>query len=67
MDIVITLVDWILFIPLALCVGYLLFFAVASRFRSHLIDKKFEPQKQHRFLVLFPAYKEDGHLRPYAA
>lgn len=59
MDIAITLVDWILFIPLALCVGYLLFFAIASRFRSHLIDEKFEPQKQHRFLVLFPAYKED--------
>lgn len=59
MDTVFTLVDWILFIPLALCVSYLLFFAVASRFRSHLIDEEFKPQKQHRFLVLFPAYKED--------
>lgn len=55
----ITLIDWILFIPLALCVGYLFFFAIASRFQSHLIDRKFKPQKQHRFLVLFPAYKED--------
>lgn len=55
----ITLIDWILFIPLAFCVGYLFFFAIASRFQSHLIDRKFKPQKQHRFLVLFPAYKED--------
>ena len=55
----ITLIDWILFIPLAFCVGYLFLFAIASRFQSHLIDRKFKPQKQHRFLVLFPAYKED--------
>lgn len=59
MDILITFIDWILFIPLALCVGYLFFFAIASRFQSHFIDKKFRPQKQCRFLVLFPAYKED--------
>ena len=59
MNTLITLIDWILFIPLALCVGYLFFYAIASRFQSHLIDKRFIPQKQHRFLVLFPAYKED--------
>lgn len=59
MNTLITLIDWILFIPLALCVGYLFFFAITSRFQSHLIDKKFKPQKQCRFLVLFPAYKED--------
>ena len=39
MDILITFIDWILFIPLALCVGYLFFFASASRFQSHFIDK----------------------------
>lgn len=59
MDIVIALADWVLFVSLALCVGYLLFFAIASRFRPHLIDETFETDKRHRFLVLFPAYKED--------
>lgn len=59
MDTLLTIIDWMLFIPLTLCVGYLFFFAIASCFQSHLIDNKFKPQKQHRFLVLFPAYKED--------
>ncbi|WP_455585204.1 glycosyltransferase family 2 protein [Bacteroides sp.] len=59
MNTALILIDWIVFLPLALCVGYLLFFAVASRFRSHLIDEGRESYKQHRFLVLFPAYKED--------
>lgn len=27
-----TFIDWILFILLALCVGYLLFYAIASKF-----------------------------------
>lgn len=52
-----TFIDTILFILFALCVGYLLFYAVASKF--------YQPRKlsaartQRRFLVLFPAYKED--------
>lgn len=32
MNAVIYIIDWILFVPLAFCVSYLLFYAVASRF-----------------------------------
>lgn len=52
-----TLIDWILFSLLALCVFYLLFYAIASKFYR---PRKFSIAKtQRRFLVLFPAYKED--------
>ena len=57
MNAVIYMIDWILFVPLAFCVSYLLFYAVASRFyRSPQYPAA---RKQHRFAVLFPAYKED--------
>lgn len=52
-----TFIDWTLFILLALCVGYLLFYAVASKFYHP--RKLSEARIQRRFLVLFPAYKED--------
>lgn len=52
-----TFIDWILFILLALCVGYLLFYAIASKF--YRPQKLSEARIQRRFLVLFPAYKED--------
>ena len=52
-----TFIDWILFILLALCVGYLLFYAIASKF--YRPQKLSEAHIQRRFLVLFPAYKED--------
>lgn len=52
-----TIADLVIFVLLALSVGYLLLFAVASRLRrSHPIP---ETEKRHRFAVLFPAYKED--------
>jgi cellulose synthase/poly-beta-1,6-N-acetylglucosamine synthase-like glycosyltransferase len=53
-----SLIDWILFIILALCAGYLLLFAIASLFyrEKHYGDT----DKRHRFLVLFPAYAEDA-------
>lgn len=50
--------DRILFISFAVCVFYLLFYAVASRFyrpRNHP-----ETQQLNRFAVLFPAYKADN-------
>ena len=57
MNAVIYIIDWILFVPLAFCVSYLLFYAIASRFyRSPQYPAA---RKQHRFAVLFPAYKED--------
>ena len=52
-----TFIDWILFILLALCVGYLLFYAIASKF--YRPRKLSEARILRRFLVLFPAYKED--------
>lgn len=54
---VLTIADLVIFVLLALSVGYLLLFAVASRLRRpHPIP---ETEKRHRFAVLFPAYKED--------
>lgn len=54
---ILTLIDWILFIPLALCVSYLLVYAIASKFyRSPIYP---EADKLHRIAVFFPAYKED--------
>lgn len=50
-------IDWVLFIPLACCVAYLLFYAIASRF--YRAPHYPLPQKLRRILVLFPAYKED--------
>ena len=52
-----TFIDWILFILLALCVGYLLFYAIASKF--YRPRKLSEARILRRFLVLFPAYRED--------
>lgn len=52
-----TIIDWTIFTLLALCVCYLLFYAVASKFYQP--RKYAESRLQRRFLVLFPAYKED--------
>lgn len=51
------IIDWILFLPLSLCVGYLLIYAIASRF--YQVPRFPEARKQRRFIILFPAYKED--------
>lgn len=52
-----TIIDWTLFILMALCISYLLFFAIASKFYAP--KKNGDSQITRRFLVLFPAYKED--------
>lgn len=57
MNTLLTVLDWMLFLPLALCVGYLLVYAIASRF--YRAPRYPQATKQHRFAVLFPAYKED--------
>ena len=51
------IIDWILFTLLALCVCYLLLYAIASKFYRppHFP----EARKLRRFVVFFPAYKED--------
>ncbi len=57
MNHLLSLIDWILFLPLCLCVGYLLLYAIASRFFRAPVYP--QAPKLHRFAVLFPAYKED--------
>ncbi len=57
MNTLLTIADWILYVPLSLCVLYLLVYAIASRF--YRTPHYPEATKQYRFLVLFPAYKED--------
>lgn len=51
------IVEMILYIILALNVGYLLLFALASKFYRHRTYPI--PTKRAKFAVLFPAYKED--------
>lgn len=51
------IVEMILYIILALNVGYLLLFALASKFYRHRTYPI--PTKYAKFAVLFPAYKED--------
>lgn len=51
------IIDWILFTLLALCVCYLLLYAIASKF--YRAPHFPEAHKLRRFVVFFPAYKED--------
>lgn len=51
------IIDWILYIPLALCVCYLLLYAIASKF--YRVPRYPEAHILRRIAVLFPAYKED--------
>lgn len=51
------MIDWILYIPLTLCVGYLLLFAIASKF--YRAPQYPEARTLRRVVTLFPAYKED--------
>ncbi|MCE9271157.1 glycosyltransferase [Bacteroides fragilis] len=57
MHLILALIDWILFVPLALCVSYLLVYAIASKF--YRVPRYPEADKLHRIAVFFPAYKED--------
>ncbi|WP_458408775.1 glycosyltransferase [Bacteroides congonensis] len=51
------IIDWILYIPLVFCVCYLLLYAIASKF--YRAPHYPEAHTLRRFVVLFPAYKED--------
>lgn len=51
------IIDWILYVTLALCVCYLLVFAIASKF--YRVPRYPVAKTLRRFVVLFPAYKED--------
>jgi cellulose synthase/poly-beta-1,6-N-acetylglucosamine synthase-like glycosyltransferase len=54
------LIDWLLFIPVAITTLYLLGFAITSQFTN----KRDIPRSKHlnRFIVLIPAYKEDRNI-----
>lgn len=53
-----SIVEWICYILLSLCVMYLLFYAVASKFYH---PRQYPPTTEHaRFAVLFPAYRADN-------
>lgn len=56
-DLIIRFIDYVLFGYALLSVLYLLYFATASRLYRPVSCRKSD--KQHRFLILFPAYKED--------
>ena len=51
------IIDWILYIPLAFCVCYLLLYAIASK--CYRAPQYPEARMLRRVVVLFPAYKED--------
>lgn len=54
---IITIVDWTLFAVVAIAVGYLTVFAIASLFSKH--PHVPEAKQQNRFIVLIPSYKAD--------
>ena len=51
------IIDWALFLPVAITVAYILFFAIAATFRTHTTPPK--AKGQNRYIVLIPAYKSD--------
>jgi len=56
--IVLSILDWVIFILVALSVLYLIIYGIASKFYR---EKQFPDTKDFRkVLVLFPAYKEDS-------
>ena len=50
------IIDWVLYIPLTLCVCYLLLYAIASKF--YRAPQYPEARTLRHIAVLFPAYKE---------
>ena len=43
-----------------MCVLYLFIFAICSKFKSKFAIPVNNSAKQHKYLVIFPAYKEDN-------
>jgi cellulose synthase/poly-beta-1,6-N-acetylglucosamine synthase-like glycosyltransferase len=54
---IVTILELIIFFQFFLSIVYLLFFAIVSQKKHELYHRP--TKKQHRILVLFPAYKED--------
>lgn len=54
------IIDWALFIAVALTIAYMTFFSICSLFsRSHQVPKA---KRQNRFIVLIPSYKNDKNI-----
>ncbi|MDE7090033.1 MAG: glycosyltransferase family 2 protein, partial [Prevotella sp.] len=51
------IIDWLLFIPVALTVLYILVFSIAAMFWHREIPNK--AKQDRRFIVLIPAYHSD--------
>ena len=54
---ILNIFDWILFIPVAFTVAYILIFSISSLFLNKRIPSK--AKQDHIFIVLIPAYKSD--------
>lgn len=54
---ILNIIDWVLFVPVALTVTYMLIFSVTALFSSRTASKK--AKQDHIFIVLIPAYKSD--------
>ena len=54
---ILNIFDWILFIPVAFTVAYILIFSISSLFLNKRIPNK--AKQEHIFIVLIPAYKSD--------
>ena len=56
--IILFIIDWLLFIPVAGTVLYLGFFSIASVFNRDTVQTK--AKTQNRFAVIIPSYKQDS-------
>lgn len=54
------IIDWLLFVPVALTTLYILFFSVMALFRPRADAKA--AKRQNRFIVLIPSYKSDKRI-----
>ena len=53
-------IDWVLFLPVAITVAYILFFAIAAVFRTSTTPPK--AKGQNRYIILIPTYKSDVRI-----
>ena len=51
------IIDWALFIPMAITVIYLLFFSIAALFKHKAPAPK--AKQENRFIVIIPSYRDD--------
>ena len=54
------IIDWLLFVPVAITVAYIMFFSIAAIFKTTTIPPK--AKGQNRYIILIPAYKSDVRI-----